>query len=623
MFLILVLLSAVAQASSVNVPLPGAVGSVPKTVSFNAGTSFKHIDEVRLRCNGSITYGLGCGDGVERPVFPYFAWPAKVEADMDPPGTGIWVAEFGSGEGPFNQEKAFEDIIPTTWDFLLDGQADLYIYKSSVVVIGGIMLTPPSASISQATLIIKGTVIDILSPSLGETLTGGSMYTINWQDYRNESSCPYTYFLDYSIDGGQHWLAIDSNAVAGSCSYDWTVPDVNSQQCIIRITDTNDPNFTDTTAGYFTIHRCPTDLNRDAFVDFVDYAVLSLNWQQSPDPCNPNSGDIIKNGIVDIYDLAELCDDWLACYVTQAAAPEPADHAVNVSRNAILQWSPGDNVASHDVYFGTDFNAVDTADTTSTGVYMGNQDANYWDSNNYANQLDTNTTYYWRIDENGPVCGAKGDVWSFTTCLESDINYGLADWWKFDEANGTTAYDSASSNNGTIYGTVSWTTGKIAGALSFNGSTNYVNCGNGASNYDNVTVSAWMKTSTDGVLASNRDNGGSYGTWYTLLSTRIEIGDNSQGGYRSVTFITPTLNGLWHHVVYTKNGTSHAIYVDGSLDQSFTSNADISQNSPLFIGKRWTRSESVGWFNGVIDDVRIYNRVLSADEVALLYQQGQ
>ena len=360
------------------------------------------------------------------------------------------------------------------------------------------------------------------------------------------------------------------------------------------------------------------DLDGNYFVDFFDYALMAINWQQSPDACDPNSGDIIKNGIVDIYDLAELCTDWLACFVTFAAAPEPADHSLGVSRYATLRWSPGENSISHDVYFGTDFNAVDMADTTNSGMYMGNQYVNHWDSNNYANELGTDTTYYWRIDEIGPACSTKGSVWNFTT-IETN---GPAAWWKFDEGTGAIAYDSAgNNNNGTIYG-ATWTAGKIGSALSFDGTNDYVDCGSGPSNYDNITVSAWMQTSTNGVLVSNRDSAGSYGTWYTLLSTRIEIGDNSQGGYRSVTFITPTLNGTWHHVVYTKNGTNHTIYVDGSLDQQFTSNADISQNSPLFIGKRWTRSNDPSWFNGIIDDVRIYNRDLSAEEAELLYQQG-
>jgi hypothetical protein len=355
------------------------------------------------------------------------------------------------------------------------------------------------------------------------------------------------------------------------------------------------------------------DLNRDAFVDFIDFAVLAKDWLQTPDPCDPNNGDITKNGWVDFYDLAQLASNWLTCFVTKATAPVPADHAADMSRNVILQWSPGDNVVSHDIYFGTDFNAVTNASIDSPAVYMGNQDVNYWDINDYnADGLQYGRTYYWRIDEVAG-CTAKGDVWSFTI-NSRDINLGLADWWKFDEGTGTIAYDSAGTNNGTISG-ATWTTGHVNGALSFNGSSNYVNCGSGASNYDNITVSVWMQTSTNRVLVSNRYNTG-YGTWYTLSSSTIEIGDNASGGYKYLTFNTPTLNGLWHHVVYTKNGTSHAIYVDGNLDQSFTSNADISVNQTLFIGKS---NMSNSWFNGIIDDVRIYNRASLAEEVLQLY----
>jgi hypothetical protein len=126
-----------------------------------------------------------------------------------------------------------------------------------------------------------------------------------------------------------------------------------------------------------------SDIDGNFFVDFFDYALMSRNWQQSPDPCDPNSGDIIKNGIVDIQDLAEFCADWLTCYVTQAATPQPADQIFGVSTHAILRWLPGEHSISHDVYFGTDFNAIDTADTASSGVYMGNQDVNFWNSNNY------------------------------------------------------------------------------------------------------------------------------------------------------------------------------------------------------------------------------------------------
>ena len=330
---------------------------------------------------------------------------------------------------------------------------------------------------------------------------------------------------------------------------------------------------------------------------------------------------------VRIYNLALSAEEIWQLYREglsyKAFNPKPADGQTGVDPNVVLSWSPGKDAETHDVYFGTDFEEVNDADIYDPDVYMGNQDANHWDVNNYdSNGLEPDTTFYWRIDEVGTAGTTKGDVWSFQTCAEPNLWFGLAAWWKFDEGTGAIAYDSAGNNDGTIYG-ATWTTGKIDGALSFDGTNDYVDCGSGPSNYDNITVSAWMKTSTEGILVSNRYSSYSYGTWYTLSSMDIELGDNSQGGYKHLNFNTPTLNGIWHHIAYTKDGINNAVYVDGSLDLSFTSNADISWNVPTFIGRRWTKSSGDGvWFNGTIDDVRIYDRALTANEVWQLYQNG-
>jgi hypothetical protein len=303
----------------------------------------------------------------------------------------------------------------------------------------------------------------------------------------------------------------------------------------------------------------------------------------------------------------------------KAANPKPSSGQQNITSHTVLSWSPATYAASHDIYFGTDYNNAIVA-THSSVEYMGSADANHWDINNFsAGGLGYSTTYYWRIDELKDVNITKGDIWSFTTCPEPNIGYGLAAWWKFDESNGIIAYDSVGHSDGNLVGGPVWTNGKIGGGLSFDGINDYVNCGSGPSNYDNITVSVWMKTSTYGTLVSNRYNSLGSGTWYTLYSRSIVIGDNSHGGSKSLTFKTPTLNGLWHHIVYTKDGVNHTVYVDGFLDQQFISNADISRNVPLLIGIDSTYPEYL--FTGIIDEVRIYNRALSEEEVALLYAQ--
>ncbi|MHC4625333.1 MAG: hypothetical protein ACYS4W_15680, partial [Planctomycetota bacterium] len=104
----------------------------------------------------------------------------------------------------------------------------------------------------------------------------------------------------------------------------------------------------------------------------------------------------------------------------KAGNPNPANGSANVPGGTILSWSAGLVAASHDVYLGTDFDAVNDANTPSP-EYKGNQPlvpAEY----DPPGLLGLGTTYYWRIDEaNGPELW-KGAVWRFTTvdCIVVD-----------------------------------------------------------------------------------------------------------------------------------------------------------------------------------------------------------
>jgi chemotaxis receptor (MCP) glutamine deamidase CheD len=286
----------------------------------------------------------------------------------------------------------------------------------------------------------------------------------------------------------------------------------------------------------------------------------------------------------------------------------PANGATDVYVTTDLKWTAGAYAKSHDIYFGT----------VVPPPFVGNQAGTTYDTGTMA----TSTTYYWRIDEKNASGTTTGILWSFTT---GELEPGLDHWWKFDEGTGNIAYDTGAwpiyvgATNGTIYG-ATWTTGRLDGALSFDGVDDYVHCGTKPTNYgNNMTVSAWMKTSTFGTVVSNRDAVLSLDRWYTLFSNALEIGNNNDG-YKYLTFNTPTLDGEWHHIAFTKTGTNFAIYVDGVLDQSFISNALIIRYDqvPLLIGKRWSQVENLALFNGIIDDVRMYEKALSEAEIASL-----
>jgi hypothetical protein len=117
---------------------------------------------------------------------------------------------------------------------------------------------------------------------------------------------------------------------------------------------------------------------------------------------------------VDEFDAVETHKGEVWSFTTAGAAGSlnPANGAVDVSQSQILNWKPADTASSHDIYLGTDADAVNNA-TTASPEYKGNKAAG--DEILDPGQLDWNTEYFWRVDavyDAGPV---KGLVWSFTT----------------------------------------------------------------------------------------------------------------------------------------------------------------------------------------------------------------
>jgi len=120
---------------------------------------------------------------------------------------------------------------------------------------------------------------------------------------------------------------------------------------------------------------------------------------------------------VDEFDAIETFKGNVWSFTTEGGvgSPDPSNGALDIKQTPILTWTPGAYAASHQVYFGTDKEAVRNADTGSP-EYKGTGDlgAESFDPG----KLEWNTTYYWRIDEANdvnPDSPWTGNVWSFTT----------------------------------------------------------------------------------------------------------------------------------------------------------------------------------------------------------------
>jgi hypothetical protein len=158
-------------------------------------------------------------------------------------------------------------------------------------------------------------------------------------------------------------------------------------------------------------HFTPETFNQamDISTELSEYSWV---YTEIPDWYLGTVPEAYSNALADVTGLPPVtpCIELWA-RLAKAKEPLPAQAAPNVTPNVVLSWEAGIKAASHDVYFGTDYDAVEEANTTETlDVYMGRQDACEYTP---VFPLELGQTYYWRIDEvNGPNLW-QGDVWSF------------------------------------------------------------------------------------------------------------------------------------------------------------------------------------------------------------------
>ncbi|MCP4256274.1 MAG: LamG domain-containing protein, partial [Planctomycetes bacterium] len=143
---------------------------------------------------------------------------------------------------------------------------------------------------------------------------------------------------------------------------------------------------------------------------------------------------------VDEFDIVETHKGDVWSFTTEGAVEslDPADGAVGITQTPVLTWTPGVFGASHEVYFGTDADAVKNADTSSP-EYKGS--GNLGSESYNPGQLEWNTTYYWRVDEANNTNADSpwtGPLWSFTTA-----NFLIVD--DFESYNDLDPADPASS----------------------------------------------------------------------------------------------------------------------------------------------------------------------------------
>ncbi len=308
--------------------------------------------------------------------------------------------------------------------------------------------------------------------------------------------------------------------------------------------------------------------------------------------------------------------------LTATTAPSPDNY-----RQINLSWS---NVANE-----TGYKIERKKGSSGTYAQIATTGANvvtYSDST-----CGSGTTYYYRVRAYNGSGNSGYSAEANATTVE--ITTGRQGHWKLDSSSGTTATDSSgNSNTGTLTGGPTWVAGKIGNGLNFDGVDDRVNAGSGASldNLAAMTLTAWIKADTlgeggkgrivDKTTTVNPDNG-----WLFFLDGTNQVSfsvDYTTANLKRSTAINAVSVGTWIHVVATWTGSATAtnikFYVNG-VETSYGTGTDGTGSrvndgtANLSIG---TDSTTARTFDGVLDDVRAYNRVLSTTEITAIYRAG-
>lgn len=217
----------------------------------------------------------------------------------------------------------------------------------------------------------------------------------------------------------------------------------------------------------------------------------------------------------------------------------------------------------------------------------------------------------------GVVQGEQG-VW------ENERFGGLVADWGFDEATGTVAEDATGNNNDAalVNGVTRLGSCQVSWCVSFDGTNDYASSSNSSSlTLSNaMTIGAWVKASSTSSAVILAKNDGTNFSWELALESGKLIGRvNAAGNVAQSTSTVST--STWTYVAMSFDGSTINLYVNGVLDGTTSYVSSVNTTTvAVSIGRRL--SGTPGYYNGLLDDVRIYNQVLTADEIMTLYNSS-
>ena len=288
-----------------------------------------------------------------------------------------------------------------------------------------------------------------------------------------------------------------------------------------------------------------------------------------------------------------------------AVKPAPAaGEVIGAMDSVVLKWTAGLGSEVHQVYVGTEkANLEMLGKTKSSRICLEN--------------LQPDTTYYWRIDETASDGGVTtGPLWNFTV---EDAR--ILGWWKLDEMKGDAVVDSTGNAvNSKIHGEPILSDGKYGNSLKLDGIDDYVEAGSLNLNSDTITITAWIRRDgpqqlwAGAVMWNDEPNMKWWGICFGNNNNLRYCWDNMGTWTWNPELIVP--DNQWVFVALAVEPTNATIFMyDGSIHSAVHTldHPRAAFNKVLVLGRIF--DETKAFFKGSIDDVRIYNYSLSQSQI--------
>jgi regulation of enolase protein 1 (concanavalin A-like superfamily) len=312
-------------------------------------------------------------------------------------------------------------------------------------------------------------------------------------------------------------------------------------------------------------------------------------------------------------------------------APYDDEICVFINANPSLSWNTGYNSAQSMVYFGT---SPDTLELQTTIIHTEGLQRESFLLTGLVNDQD----YYWRIDEIRPVSATiTGDIWHFRTIPVIPVtDPTLVGWWKFDEGPGKAIDWSGLNQHGTVYGGAEYVTGYDGGAIDFDYVDDYVELpiGSTIAQLSSTTIATWVNFPGTGETFQRIFNFGyNDATVYMFMTPnngsgapRFAITTTGSAGESGVD-APNILSNDWHHVAVTVGESSRLIelYIDGSVvvtGSAQTLPSELGNTTFNWLGRSDDWVPPNPYLVGSLDDFRIYNYVLTQEEISKAARGG-